>query len=103
MRLGAYPCTLVAPSFAADAYGCPDISERHRHRYEVNPRNIKKMEDAGLVFSAVNRNRMECLEIPGHPFFFATQFHPEFRSRPTRPSPPYLGFVEACRVNKRTP
>jgi CTP synthase len=55
-----------------------------------------------MVFSATNKNRMECLELPAHPFFLATQFHPEFKSRPTHPSPPYLGFVEACRANKRT-
>ena len=78
------------------------IVERHRHRYEVNPRYIKDLEKAGLVFSATNKNRMECLELKDHPFYFATQFHPEFKSRPTHPSPPYLGFVEACRANKRT-
>jgi CTP synthase len=78
------------------------ITERHRHRYEVNPRYIKDLEKAGLVFSATNRNRMECLELKDHPFFFATQFHPEFKSRPAHPSPPYLGFVDACRAARRT-
>ena len=78
------------------------IVERHRHRYEVNPRYIKDLEKAGLVFSATNKNRMECLELKDHPFYFATQFHPEFKSRPAHPSPPYLGFVEACRATRRT-
>jgi CTP synthase len=102
MRLGDYPVEIRSSSLAMKLYGQNVITERHRHRYEVNPRFIRKLEDAGLVFSAINKNRMECLEINDHPFFFATQFHPEFRSRPTRPAPPYLGFVESCRVNKRT-
>lgn len=100
MRLGN--CTVeVAPGTKAwDLYGKDEIVERHRHRYEVNPAYIEEIKKAGLVFSGRNGNRMEILELPGHPFFFATQFHPEFRSRPTRPSPPYLGFVNACRENK---
>jgi DNA-formamidopyrimidine glycosylase len=88
--------------YEMNLYGQKEITERHRHRYEVNPRYIGKLEKAGLIFSATNKNRMECLELADHPFYFATQFHPEFKSRPTRPSPPYLGFVEACRANKRT-
>jgi CTP synthase len=102
MRLGDYTADIREGTLANRLYGQKQIVERHRHRYEVNPAYIEKLEKAGLVFSATNRNRMECLELPGHPFFFATQFHPEFKSRPTRPSPPYLGFVEACRANKRT-
>jgi len=103
MRLGDYTSEIREGTLAMKLYGQKEITERHRHRYEVNPRYISKLEDAGLIFSGNNKNRMECLEISGHPFYFATQFHPEFRSRPTRPSPPYLGFVEACRVHKRTP
>lgn len=102
MRLGDYTADLKEGTLARKLYGEVQIIERHRHRYEVNPQYIADIEKAGLVFSATNRNRMECLELPGHPFYFATQFHPEFKSRPTRPSPPYLGFVEACRANKRT-
>jgi CTP synthase len=102
MRLGDYTAEIKSGTLAMKLYGQTPITERHRHRYEVNPRFIGRLEDAGLVFSAKNKNRMECAELTGHPFFFATQFHPEFRSRPTHPSPPYLGFVEACRVNKRT-
>jgi CTP synthase len=102
MRLGDYVATIKEGTRAMDLYGQTEITERHRHRYEVNPRYIGKLEKAGLIFSAVNKNRMECLELADHPYFFASQFHPEFKSRPTRPSPPYLGFVEACRANKRT-
>jgi CTP synthase len=75
--------------------------ERHRHRYEVNPRFIPDLEKAGLVFSGTNGIRMEVCEIPGHPFFLATQFHPEFTSRPARPSPPFLGFITACRERQQ--
>jgi CTP synthase len=102
MRLGDYTANIRDNTIARKLYGTNCIVERHRHRYEVNPRYIENLEKAGLVFSATNKNRMECLELPGHPFYFATQFHPEFKSRPTRPSPPYMGFVEACRANKRT-
>jgi len=102
MRLGDYTSDIKDSTLAMKLYGQKQVVERHRHRYEVNPHYIGKLEKEGLVFSAINKNRMECLELPGHPFYFATQFHPEFKSRPTRPSPPYLGFVEACRANKRT-
>lgn len=102
MRLGDYTSDIRDGTLAMKLYGKSQIVERHRHRYEVNPDYIEKLECEGLVFSATNANRMECLELPDHPFFFATQFHPEFKSRPTRASPPYLGFVEACRANKRT-
>jgi CTP synthase len=102
MRLGDYTADLNEGTRAMNLYGQKVIVERHRHRYEVNPRYIQDLEKAGLIFSATNKNRMEVLELADHPFYFATQFHPEFKSRPTHPSPPYLGFVEACRVNKRT-
>ena len=101
MRLGNYPATIKDNTLAMKIYGQKEIVERHRHRYEVNPQYIAQLEKAGLVFSGFNKNRMEICEIPGHPFFFATQFHPEFRSRPTRPAPVFMGFVEACGLNKR--
>jgi CTP synthase len=82
-------------------FGKPGIVERHRHRYEVSPQYIPALEGAGLVFSGASGNRMEICEIPGHPFFLATQFHPEFASRPARPSPIFLGFVEACREHRQ--
>jgi CTP synthase len=101
MRLGDYPVTLKDGTLAIRLYGSGEITERHRHRYEVDPVYIKDLEAAGLTFSGVWGNRMETAEIADHPFFFATQFHPEFRSRPTRPSPPFLGFVEAARKLKK--
>ncbi len=97
MRLGNYRIEVKGGTVAEQLYGGRAIVERHRHRYEVDPRYIPSLEGAGLVFSGVCEGRMEICELPGHPFFFATQFHPEFRSRPTRPSPPFLGFVKACR------
>jgi len=95
MRLGDYFAELTPGSLANKLYGSDAIIERHRHRYEVNPKYIDEMEKAGLKFTGRNKNRMEIAEIPGHNFFFASQFHPEFKSRPNRPSPPFLGFVRA--------
>jgi CTP synthase len=102
MRLGNCNVTLKEGTMVAGLYGETSIVERHRHRYEVNPTFIADLEAAGLVFSGFCGQRMEVCEIPGHPFYLATQFHPEFRSSPTRPSPPYVGFVEACKKNKST-
>lgn len=101
MRLGNYPITIKENTLAMQIYRQPVIVERHRHRYEVNPIYIPELEKAGLVFSGSWKNRMEICEVPDHPFFLATQFHPEFRSRPTRPSPPFIGFVKACSTVKR--
>jgi CTP synthase len=76
------------------------VVERHRHRYEVNPEKVPTIEAAGLVFSGKDETgeRMEICELPRdqHPFFFGTQFHPEFKSRPNRPSPPFFGFLSVC-------
>lgn len=96
MRLGDYPVTLKEGTLAMEVYGEKEIVERHRHRYEVNPRYIPDLEKKGLIFSGTYLNRMETCEIRDHPYFLATQFHPEFRSRPARPSPPFVGFVRAC-------
>ena len=101
MRLGNYPVTIKDGTLAKKLYGSNETTERHRHRYEVDPGSIETLEKAGVVFSGTWGDRMEILEVPAHPFFFATQFHPEFRSRPTRPSPPFLGFVEACRERSK--
>ncbi len=101
MRLGNYPVTLQKGSKLAELYGATEITERHRHRYEVNPAYIDEIEAKGLKFTGRNGHRMEGLELEGHPFFVATQFHPEFRSRPTRPSAPFVGFVTACHDNQR--
>jgi len=98
MRLGAYPAVLKKNSVVGKLYGSEKISERHRHRYEVNPEYIKTLEENGLLFSGVSPNRklMEFLEIPNHKFFVATQAHPEFTSRLLKPNPLFLGFVKAC-------
>ncbi|MCD4797657.1 MAG: CTP synthase, partial [Methanosarcinales archaeon] len=95
MRLGDYFAELTPGSLANKLYGSDAIIERHRHRYEVNPKYIDEMEKAGMKFTGRNENRMEIAEIPEHTFFFSSQFHPEFKSRPNRPSPPFLGFVRA--------
>jgi CTP synthase len=95
MRLGADETDIEAGTLAHRVYGDTSCTERHRHRYEVNPEYIEKLEDAGLVFSGKSNNRMEIVEIPDHPYFLGTQFHPEFRSRPTRASPPFVGFLDA--------
>lgn len=100
MRLGDWPVTIKHGSTAYHLYQKDEIRERHRHRYEVDPVFINQLENAGLMFSGTYKDRMEIAEIPDHPFFFATQYHPEFRSRPTRPSPPFLGFVDACLKNR---
>jgi CTP synthase len=100
MRLGTYPCALKEGTVAAKAYGKKEIAERHRHRYEVNPEYIKKIEDAGLVFSGTSPDSrlMEIAELPAseHPFFLGTQFHPEFLSRPLTPHPLFLAFIKAA-------
>lgn len=100
MRLGAYPAELKKGSVAASAYGVSKISERHRHRYEVNPEYIEKLEKAGLVFSGISPDRrlMEIAELPKkeHPFFLGTQFHPELKSRPMNPHPLFVAFLKAC-------
>jgi CTP synthase len=97
MRLGNYPAHLKEGSLAHKIYGKDEIVERHRHRYEVNPAYIAQIEEKGMMFSGTNGDLMEICEIPGHPFFFASQFHPEMKSRPGRPSPPFLAFVEAMK------
>lgn len=100
MRLGAYPCELKSGTLAREAYGAPEISERHRHRYEVNPEYVKPIQDAGLVFSGVSPDGFLCeiAELPKkvHPFFLGTQFHPEFKARPLSPHPLFTGFIKAA-------
>jgi len=102
MRLGNCDVALKEGTRISGLYGRTEIVERHRHRYEVNPAFISEIEGAGLVFSGTCGERMEVCELPDHPFFLATQFHPEFKSSPTHPSPPYVGFVDACKKNKST-
>ena len=101
MRLGAYPCALKEGTIARKAYGVPKISERHRHRYEVNPEYIEQFEKAGLVFSGTSptdKRIMEIAELPlkVHPFFLGVQFHPEFLARPLSPHPIFVAFLKAA-------
>ncbi len=104
MRLGTYPCVLKEGSVARAAYGKKEVSERHRHRYEVNPEYIPKLEKAGLVFSGTSPSGvlMEIAELPkdAHPFFLGTQFHPELTSRPLRPHPLFVAFLKAAIARK---
>jgi CTP synthase len=105
MRLGRYPAKLRKDSLAAEAYGDLRIQERHRHRYEVNPKYIEKLEKSGLVFSGKSPDGrlMEIAELPreAHPFFLGTQFHPEFLARPLRPHPLFTEFIRAARVRAK--
>jgi CTP synthase len=97
MRLGAQPCYLEPGTRAAAAYGADVVEERHRHRWEVNPTYHEALQAGGMVISGSSqKGRLaEIIELPDHPFFIAGQFHPELRSRPTRPHPLFRAFVGA--------
>jgi CTP synthase len=97
MRLGAYPCKLKKGTKIAEIYKKSEISERHRHRYEVNINYLKQLENAGMVFSGMSPdgNLPETIELPDHPWFIGVQFHPEFNSRPTHPHPLFASFIKA--------
>lgn len=101
MRLGHYEAKIVPKTVAAKAYGAESVLERHRHRYEVNPEYVEQLRKAGLVFSATSPDDilMEIAELPKsvHPFFLATQFHPEFQSSLLHPHPLFVSFLEACK------
>jgi CTP synthase len=98
MRLGLYPCKLQPGTLAAQAYGEPVVYERHRHRFEFNNAYREPMWEAGMVFSGTSPNDrlVEIIELKDHPWFVASQFHPEFRSRPNRPHPLFRDFVKAA-------
>jgi CTP synthase len=98
MRLGAHKIIIKPDTIAYTLYKSGEIYERHRHRFEVNLDYLEKLEKNGLVFSgkSADGRRMEILELPNHFFFFASQFHGEFKSRPGKPDPEYYGFVKAC-------
>jgi len=102
MRLGAYPCTLTKGSFAQKAYGAPEISERHRHRYEFNNAYREKFISSGMVLSGLYKegDLVEMVEIPDHPWFVCCQFHPEFKSKPLSPHPLFRAFIAAALANK---
>ena len=97
MRLGTYECAVRKGSLAYKAYGSATINERHRHRYEVNNKFRKLIEEAGLAATGVHmpKNLVEIVELEGHPFYLAVQFHPEFKSRPEKPHPLFKDFVAA--------
>jgi CTP synthase len=98
MRLGSYPCVLVPGSKAAAAYGASEISERHRHRYEVNNDYRDGLISHGMVISGASPDRrlVEMIELPQHPYFVGCQFHPEFKSRPQAPHPLFQSFIAAA-------
>ncbi len=102
MRLGAYPCRIREGTRAHAAYEAIDISERHRHRYEVNNNYRDVLSENGVIFSGVSPdgNLVEILELPDHPWFVGCQFHPELKSRPMRPHPLFAAFVEAARERR---
>ena len=101
-RLGSYTCALVEGTLAKQLYGREEIKERHRHRYEFNNAYKQRLIDDGLVCSGYNprRNLVEIIELPSHPYFIASQFHPEFASRPNRPHPLFVGLIKAAHLRK---
>ena len=106
MRLGSQPCKLTSGSLAARLYDAEEIHERHRHRYEFNNSYRKQFEEAGLIFSGQSPDEklVEIIEVPNHPFYLASQFHPEFKSKPNKPHPLFEGFIAAalaCDHNKK--
>ena len=103
MRLGAYPCVLKEDSLTAKVYGKTEIAERHRHRYEFNNAYREEFEKAGMdiVGLSPDGNYVEVIEIKDHPYFIASQYHPEFKSRPNRPHPLFTGWIKAA-LKKRS-
>jgi CTP synthase len=112
MRLGAWDCTIKRGTHTEKAYiqgkwinktGSSKISERHRHRYELNNEYREKLEEAGLVIAGTTPDGqlVEIIELKDHPFFVASQFHPEFKSRPLAPHPLFLGFISAITKIKK--
>ena len=98
MRLGRYPCVLAEGSRSRELYGAAEISERHRHRYEVNNDYRTALTDAGMRLCGMSPDGriVEMLELPDHPYFLATQAHPEFNSRPNHPHPLFLGLISSA-------
>lgn len=103
LRLGKYPCKLMKGTKAYEAYGRDEIEERHRHRYEFNNEYRDVLQKCGMVICGTSPNGsiVEMIELPNHPWFVACQFHPEFKSRPNRPHPLFMKFIEASVNNKR--
>ena len=103
MRLGAYTARLARGTKTAEVYGVPEVNERHRHRYEVSNTFRESLVEHGLKLSGVSPDGslVEIIELPNHPWFIGCQFHPELRSRPSRPHPLFAGFVSATVAQKR--
>jgi CTP synthase len=103
MRLGAYPAALKAGTLISQIYGSQTITERHRHRYEVNTDYKKQLEDKGLVFSGMSPDGLlpETIEYKDHPWFIGVQFHPELKSRPFEPHPLFASFIHAALEQSR--
>ena len=99
MRLGQFSCSLKKGTFCREIYRADEIFERHRHRYEFNPKFESVLEENGMVISGKNveRNLVEMIELPGHPWFLGCQFHPEFKSRPLQPHPLFVSFIKAAK------
>mgnify|MGYP005668662477 FL=1 len=99
MRLGTYPCKIQPDTMAKDVYNNEIIYERHRHRYEVNNKFRNELESKGLVFSGLSPDEdlVEMIELKDHPYFVASQFHPEFKSRPWDPAPMFNSFIAASK------
>ena len=104
MRLGAYACRLAPGSVAHAAYGCDEVSERHRHRYEFNNAFLPLLRDRGMVFSGMSAtgDLVEIVELPDHPWFLGCQFHPEFKSTPMNPHPLFRDFIAAAKARKES-
>ncbi|WP_243366710.1 CTP synthase [Fundidesulfovibrio soli] len=103
MRLGAYPCVVKPETKAMEAYGKPQIEERHRHRYEFNKAYYARMEEKGMVFSGLSPDEslVEMVELPEHPWFLGCQFHPEFHSSPMKPHPLFREFIRAAKARRK--
>ena len=103
MRLGTWEAKLAEGSRSAELYGSNTVNERHRHRYEFNHNYRSQLEEKGfnLVGTSPDGTLGEIIEIPDHPFFIAVQFHPEFKSKPTKPHPLFKGFVAAALENRK--
>ena len=99
MRLGTYPCKITKNTLAEKIYNNEIIYERHRHRYEVNNKFRKQLEENGLIISGMSPDKdlVEMIEIKDHPYFVASQFHPEFKSRPWEPAPMFNEFVKSAK------
>ena len=98
MRLGSYEACLADGSRIADIYGSTTISERHRHRYEVNRTYRERLEAAGMIFAGMSPDGLlpETVELPDHPWFIGVQYHPELKSRPFEPHPLFASFIAAA-------